>query len=368
LIEVLPTDNKKTFREFLYFPFKLYAKDPFWVPPLLREVKAQFSSKNPFFKHAEVFPFIARIDGQIAGRITAIYNSKHIEFHNEQTGFFGFFECIDNHEVAMRLIEMVKQWLKEKGIMILRGPVNFSTNDECGLLIDGYDSPPMIMMPYNLPYYPRLFQECGLVKAKDLFAYIIEVPETLPEKVIRIARIAHMHNISVRPINIRAFREEIKVFKEIYNSAWEKNWGFVPIADEEINYIAKRLKPIIIPELTFIAEHKGEPVGFMMLLPDFNYVLKRLNGRLLPFGIFKALWYSRKIKDLRLPLLGIREGFRRQGVDALLFVEGLKAIKKLGYKRIEFSWILEDNIPVQRFIEMYEGRLYKTYRIYETEI
>lgn len=368
MIQVLPASDKKTFKEFLNLPFKLYAKDPFWVSPLLRDVKEQFSTKNPFFKHAEVFPFIARIDSQTVGRITAIYNSAHIEFHGEQIGFFGFFECIDNPDVAKALIERVKQWLKEKGMRILRGPVNFSTNEECGLLIGGYDSSPMIMMPYNFSYYPRLLEQCGLIKAKDLFAYIIDVPETIPEKVIRIARIAQTHNISVRPLNLRVFKEEMKVFKEIYNSAWERNWGFVPMTDEEINCTAKKLKPIIIPELTFIVECNEAPVGFMMLLPDFNYALKRLNGRLLPFGIFKALWYSRKIKDLRLPLLGIREGFRRQGADALLFVEGLKAIKKLGYKRIEFSWVLEDNIPVQRFIEMYEGRLYKTYRIYETEI
>lgn len=369
MIHVLPADDKKTFKEFLHFPFKLYDKNPYWVPPLLKDIRTQFSHQNPFFRHGEVAPFIAKSDGNTAGRITAIYNSAHINFWGERAGFFGFFECIDNLEVASALIEKVKQWLREKGMMLLRGPMNFSTNEECGLLIEGYDSSPMIMMPYNFPYYQRLLEGCGLRKAKDLFAYIIDMPESLPEKILRVGEIAQRHDIKVRHIDIKSFRQEMDVFKALYNSAWQKNWGFVPITEEELGYIARRLKPIIIPELTLIAEYKGVPVGFMILLPDFNYVLKKVGGRLLPFGIFKALWYSKKIKDLRLMLLGIKEGFRRQGVDALLFIEGFKAVKRMGcYKWVEFSWVLEDNTPVQRLIELSDGKLYKTYRIYETGI
>ncbi|MBI4654442.1 MAG: N-acetyltransferase [Nitrospirae bacterium] len=400
MLEVLAVNNRSSFKEFLNLPFKLYDKNPFWVPPLLKDLKEQFSPQNPFLKHAEIAPFIAKIDGKTVGRITAIYNSAHIDFHNEahmprrdtkdnennppsppfskggmggfsgeKTGFFGFFECIDYPVVAKALLERVKQWLREKGITILRGPVNFSTNDECGLLIDGYNCSPMIMMPYNPSYYSMLLEQCGFAKAKDLYAYIIDVPKTiLPEKVFRVVRIAEKHNITVRHINIKSFRQEMEIFKSIYNSAWERNWGFVPMTDEEIDHEAKKLKPIIIPELTLIAECRGQPVGFMMMLPDFNYVLKKLNGRLFPFGILKALWYSRKIKDLRLLLLGIKEGFRKQGVDAFLLMEGLRALKNGGYERVEFSWVLEDNVPVQKLAGMFSGRLYKVYRIYETKI
>ncbi len=368
MIEILPADNKNSFKEFLYLPFKLYGNDPLWVPPLLKDIKAQFSQQNPFFRHAEVAPFIAKINGNTVGRITAIYNEAHINFHGEKAGFFGFLECVNDPAVIQALIEKVKEWLERRGMILLKGPMNFSINEECGLLIEGYDSSPMLMMPYNPPYYSALLEQCGFTKAKDLFAYIIDVPESLPEKVFRVAGIVEKQGVKVRPISLKSFKQEMTIFKSIYNSAWEKNWGFVPMTEEEIDHTAKELKPIIVPELTLIAEYKGEPVGFMMLLPDFNYVLKKLNGRLLPFGIFKALWHSKKIKNLRLLVLGIKEGFRRRGVDALLFTEGLKAVKKRGYVKVEFSWILEDNVPVQRLIEMAGGKLYKTYRIYETEI
>ncbi len=368
LIEILPADNKKTFKEFLHFPFTLYSKNPFWVPPLLKDVKEQFSPDNPFFKHAEVMPFVARMKADVVGRIAAIYNKEHIHFHGEKTGFFGFFECADREEIAQALIKEAIQWLRNKGMSALRGPVNFSTNEECGLLIEGFNSQPVLMMPYNFPYYQTLLEGCEFKKAKDLFAYTLDIPDKLPEKTYRIARILEKHNIKVRSINIKSFGSEMAVFKEIYNSAWEKNWGFVPMTDEEIEYTAKKLKPLVVPELALIAESNGEPVGFMMMLPDFNYVLKKLNGRLFPWGILKAIYYSRKIKNLRLLLLGVKEGYRKQGLDAFLLIEGLKAIHKKGFQKIEFSWILEDNYPIQRIIEMVHGRLYKKYRIYEKEI
>jgi hypothetical protein len=368
LIEILPADDHKIFKEFLNFPFKLYPKDSLWTPPLLKDVRAQFSPENPFFKHAEIAPFIARLDGKTVGRITAIRNDAHIDFSGEKAGFFGFFDCVDKADVAKALIEETKTWLKAKGLTSMKGPMNFSSNEEWGLLIEGFTSPPMLMMPYNFPYLKRLLEECGLVKAKDLYAYIIDVPDILPEKTFRVAQLAGEKGIRVRPMDLKSFREEMQVFKSVYNSAWEKNWGFIPMTEDEIEYAAKRLKPLIIPDLSMIAECNDEPVGVMLFLPDFNYVLKRLNGRLFPFGVFKALWHSRRIKDIRLLLLGIKSGFRRRGVDAILFIEGLKALKKNGFKRVEFSWILEDNYHVQRIIETFNGRLYKKYRIFETRI
>ncbi len=368
MIDVVPVNDKKTFREFLNFPFRLYSKESLWVPPLYQDIKDQFSPKNPFFEHAEVKSFIARIKRETAGRITAIYNEAHINYSGEKAGCFGFFDCINESSVAKALFDNAGQWLREKGMTKMRGPMSFSSNEEWGSLIDGFDQPPMVMMPYNSQYYNNLFEECGMVKAKDLYAYMIDIPDRLPEKTYRVAEITRKHGITVRPINLKVFDKEMAIFKSIYNSAWEKNWGFIPMTDEEIEHMAAKLKPIIVPELTFIAESNGEPVGFMMLLPDFNFVLKKMNGRLFPLGIFKALWYSRKIKNLRLLLLGVKEKYRRRGVDAFMFIEGLKAIKKLGYKKTEFSWILEDNLPVQRVIEMVNGQLYKKYRIYETKI
>ncbi len=368
MIQVLPAYDKKNFKEFLNLPFKLYANNPHWVPPLIKEIKEQFSQRNPFFRHAEVMPFIARLDGQTVGRIVAIHNDAHINFTGERAGFFGFFECVDNSSVCMALINRAKEWLRERDLYIMRGPMNFSSNEEWGLLIEGFDKPPMIMTPYNPLYYKSLLEGCEFKKAKDLFAYIIDIPDTLPEKVFRVAEVAESHGIEVRTINIKYFDKELSIFKRIYNSAWEKNWGFIPLTDNEIEYMAEKLKQIIIPEFALIAEYRGKPIGFMMLLPDFNYVLKRLNGRLLPFGIFKALWYSRKIKDVRLLLLGVKEDFRRRGVDALLFTKAFKYGKKKNYKRVEFSWILEDNYPVQNLIKMVNGRLYRRYRIYETRI
>ncbi|HCC68383.1 MAG TPA: N-acetyltransferase [Nitrospiraceae bacterium] len=366
MLEVLPVWDKRAFKEFLVFPFRLYKDNPFWVPPLLSEVRAQFSSENPFFKHTEILPFIAKIDRKTVGRIVAIHNKNYIDFHQESAGFFGFFECIEDLAVAKALLKEVSNWLKNKGLNIMLGPMNFSSNEEWGLLINGFDRSPMLMMPYNFPYYAGLIEGCGLKKAKDLYAYIMDIPDSLPEKALRVADIAERHRITVRPINTRAFQKEMAVFKQVYNSILEKNWGFIPMDKEEIDYMGSRLKSIIVAELALVAEHNGEPIGFMLILPDFNFVLKKLRGRLTPIGILKALWYSRKIKDLRLLILGVKEGYRKQGVDALLFREGLKAIKKKGgYRRIEFSWILEDNIPTQRIVEMFLGRLYKTYRIYE---
>jgi hypothetical protein len=222
LIEVIPADGNKTFKEFLHFPFKLYRRDSLWVPPLLTDIKKRFSPENPFFKHAEVAPFIAKNNGETVGRITAIYNEAHISFTGEKAGFFGFFDCIDNMKTANALFNRVIQWLKAKGMILLRGPMNFSSNDEWGLLIEGHDSPPMLMMPYNYPYFQTLLDNCGFTKAKDLYAYIIDVPETLPEKTFRVAAIAAKQNLKVRPIDLSSFDSEMKIFKGIYNSAWEK--------------------------------------------------------------------------------------------------------------------------------------------------
>lgn len=358
----------KRINDFIEFPFRLYSKDPFYSPPLRRELKKDFSEANPFFNHAKVRFFVVKNGGQAVGRIVSIINKRHIQFHNEKAGFFGFFECINNFEVARLLLDTVKRDLINNGMSVMRGPMNFSTNEECGFLIEGFEYPPLLMTPYNPPYYNDFMERYGMVKAKDLYAFIHDVREKLPEKILRVAAVAEKRGITVRPVKKDRFNEEMLIFKEVYNSAWERNWGFIPLTDEELYYLGSKLKEIVIPDLTLIAEEDGVPVGFMGLLPDFNLVLRRMKGRLTPVTILKALYYSKMIKDLRLLLLGIKRDYRHRGVDALLFREGFKAVRKGGYKRVEFSWILEDNIPVQRLVEMIGSRLYKRYRIYEQAI
>lgn len=368
MIEVVEAKTRSDLEAFIRLPFSLYSgKDPY-VPPLMREMRKHFSKENPFFHNARVRYFLAKKDGRTAGRIVSIVNQRHIEFHREKAGFFGFFESPNDDEIASSLLDTVSDILRKEGMDVMRGPMNFSTNEECGFLLEGFDSPPMLMMPYNPPYYNNLVEGWGMSKAKDLYAYILDMPEEPPKKILRVAGLAEKSGIRARQLDKGKFDSEMKTFQEVYNSAWERNWGFIPLNDEELVYMGKNLKPVIVPELTWIAEKDGRPVGFLGLLPDFNFVLKHMNGKMNPMSIIKALYYSKKIKDLRLLLLGIKAEFRNRGVDALLFREGFREVRKGGYLRVEFSWILEDNIPTQRLVEMIGGRLYKKYRIYEKKL
>ena len=356
--------------QFLDLTSSLYRNYPCYVPQLRKDLRDQFSPKNPFFRHAEARYYLAEHEGSVVGRIASIINHLHCTFHGEDAGFFGFFESVDDKDVALALLDAASADLKAKGMKLMRGPMNFSTNEECGFLLDGYDDFPMLMTPYTPPYYHALMEAGGLEKSKDLYAYIKDIPESLPEKMLRVAAIAERRGITVRPVDTSRFRDEMLVFREIYNDAWERNWGFIPLTEEEVAYLGERLKQIAVPELTIIAEDKGTPVGFLGMIPDFNVVLKKMNGKMNPLSIMKGLYYSRKITGLRLLLLGIRKAYRNRGVDALMLREGFHGIRMNGdkYKRVEFSWILEDNLPVQRLIEMIGGRLYKKYRIYEKAI
>lgn len=367
-IRIDKVEDEKDLKDFINLPYKIYERDPCWVPPLISDQKAIFSRKNPFFEHADVAFFIAKRDNIPAGRIAAIVNHKHIEFHNEKAGFFGFFETIPDPTVAQALLKSAKEWLKVKRMEIMRGPMNFSTNEECGFLVEGFDISPFLMMPYNPPYYLELVEGYGLKKAKDLFAYMVDVPEEMPSRIIRVADHARSQGITVRPLEMKRFDDEIEDFKRVYNSAWSRNWGFIPMTEKEIEWMAKRLKSLIVPDLALIAEVDGRPAGFFLALPDYNQVLKRLNGRLGLSGIINALWYSRKITDLRLLILGILKDYRKKGIDALFYLEAWEALKKKGFKRVEFSWVLEDNVLVQRAAEMIGAKLYKKYRIYEMNI
>jgi GNAT superfamily N-acetyltransferase len=365
-VSVTPVRTHCDLRQFLKLPWRLYRGNPLWTPPLLVEQKRLLNRrKHPFHQHADVEYFLARQGGDVVGRIAAIVNHQYVHFHQEATGFFGFFESVNDQRVAAALLNTAEQWVASYGMQRICGPMNFSTNEECGLLIDGFQYPPTIMMPYNLPYAQRLIESTHYVKAKDLLAYALDDP-TPPERLVRgVASLQQRYDITIRPINLKRFHDDVASILDVYNSAWERNWGFIPLTPAEIDNLARQLRWIGHPSFCLLAETKGEPVGFALALPDYNQALRRINGRLLPFGLLKLLWYRRQITTARVLTLGLKPGFRGMGVDAMLYLRLWQEAPKQGYSLVECSWILEDNWPMRRGLERIGARRYKTYRIYE---
>lgn len=369
-LQVRPVRGKKDLEAFLRLPWKIYRDDPLWVPPLRKALRPFFTGRHPFCLHASVVPLLAFKGGEPVGRVAAILDSRFVRYHGTKAGYFGFFESIDDLEVARALLEGVREVLRNQGMAEVIGPMNPSTNYECGMLVEGFETPPYIMMPHNPPYYPRMMEALGLRKAKDLYANLIIGDGTVPERVERIARRTYkkVEGLTVREVQKADFRQEVRRFMTIYHEAWAENWGFVPMSEEEVAFMAKELEPVILPKLGLFAEVGGEPVGFILALPNYNRVLKVLNGRITPWGLLKASWFKRKIEELRIPLLGVRPRYQRRGIEALLYVEVFRRGWRLGYRRAEMSWILEDNHLMQKAIEAMGGRRYKTYRIYRGEL
>ncbi|MBD3161041.1 MAG: N-acetyltransferase [Candidatus Eisenbacteria bacterium] len=365
-ISVDPVAGARDLHRFVVFPWAIYRDDPNWVPPLIGTTKQMLTpGKHPFHEHADVALFLARREGEIVGRIAAIVNHRHNEFHDEKTGFFGFFESVDDPLVAGALLDRASAWTAERGMDRIRGPASFSTNEECALLVDGFDTPPMILMPHNPPYYATLLERNGLAKAKDLLAYFWR-QEDYPEAMKRLAQsIARKQRATLRPLDMKQFQQEIARFTRVYNRAWERNWGFVPMTDAEIVHMAKELKPAVDPDLILFVEKGDETVGFAMGLPDMNRAVRHANGRLLPFGLLKILWHARRISAARVPVLGILEEHRGQGLDVLLYDRLIENGARHGIREGEFSWILEDKRAMRRPLERLGSRVYKTYRFYE---
>ncbi len=366
-------ENQQDLMEFIRFPWRVYRDDPYWVPPLISERKAFLDPhKNPFFEHAEVELFLAQKDGETVGTIAAIINDNHNDFHEEKAGFFGLFEVIEDYAVAEGLLVTARDWVKAKGLDVIRGPLNMSINDECGLLIDGFDSSPVVMMTYNPRYYLDFIERFGFVKAKDLYAYLISTDifnrevSKLPPKFLRVSEAARKRaGVRVRRVNMKDFDAEVEKAKAIYNSAWEKNWGAVPMTDAEFDHLAQGLKKFLDPDLLLVAEVDDRPVGVFVGLPDVNQPLLHVNGRLFPLGWIKYLWYRRKIDTFRAVIMGVIEEYREKGIDALMYVEAAKVAFRKGYRWCEMSWILEDNVMMNRILQRLGGEIYKTYRIYE---
>jgi GNAT superfamily N-acetyltransferase len=369
-ISVKKAVSRRDMRQFVRFPFSLYAGDPQFVPPLLSERKRFFSHANPLFEFTEVDYLLAHNNrGKLVGRITAHVNRRHNDYWHERTGFFGFLECVPDVEVARALLSSAEERLRQKGMTLIRGPFNFSTNEECGFLIKGFDTSPVIMMPHTKPYYPDFMSQLGYVKAKDLLAYSYSHKGYIPDYLQRFSeRVAERSNVTVRPVSLDRFEEDVAKAFSVYNQAWARNWGFVPMTEAEFTYMAHELRPVVDTSLAHVAEIDGEPVGFALGLPDYNPIFRKMNGRLFPFGIFRFLLGRRHISRLRVITMGVVPEHRKRGIDIFLiyrtFVDGLEK----GYRWAEFSWVLEDNEIFKRAMDRLGAEQYKTYRIYEKPI
>lgn len=359
---------------FIKFAWQIYRHDPAWVPPLILERKEFLNrARHPFYKHGDAELFLARRHGRIVGRIMASDDPNYNALHRRNAGCFGLFEAINDHEVAAALFDAAADWLRAKGRAELIGPIDYSTNYVCALLIEGFEHPPTLLTAHNPPYYAALIEGCGFSKAKDWYAWWFSQPLEAAARLRRIARRAlREQTFSVRPVDMRRLREESKRLRAIYNQAWEKNWGFVPFTESEFDHLARELKPLAVPEFTLIAEVDGEPAGFILGVPDINVALKHVNGRLttfgLPIGLMKLLYYKSRTKTARLVALGVIPKFRHLGIAEILVLRIIEeAMIKRGFTG-ELSLTLEDNHAINRFLEAIGADRYKTYRIYSRAI
>jgi GNAT superfamily N-acetyltransferase len=374
-LSVLPLDRllAPDRRRFIEVARAIYAADPRWVAPLDSELHGVLGPRNPFYQHAEGQLWWALRDGRPVGRIAAFVDRTHNQLHQERTGFFGFFESVNDPAVAEALLTTARRWLAERGMDRIRGPMNPSINDECGLLVEGFERPPVLMMRYNPPGYAALLEGTGLTRVKDLLAFIIsvaEAPETRLRKVRRHLEERHPE-LRLRMITRQSLPQDVPLIKRVYNEAWENNWGAVPLSEPEIDFLVERLAPLLVNGLVWMAECHGEPVGFLLALPDFNEALQPLRGRLLSWGLLRAVPYLagwRKPRIMRLVALGVRAEYRGRGLEAAMLAETLTACQREGFQECEASWVLEDNEAVQRVIRIFGGKRYKAYRLYERAV
>lgn len=365
---VTSKQEKKTFVE---FPYTHYKNDQYWVAPLLIEQKKLLDpDKNPFYKNAEIVLFNVSFNDKHAGRIAAIIDHRYNKFHNTKTGFFGFFECIDQQSTADLLLKVAEDWLREKGMNTVMGPSNPSMMDELGILVEGFDKYPTIMMPYHKNYYDKIIRSAGYKKEMDLLAYLVTQDSVDHDRANRAIDVVkkRLPGISIRKINLRKIKDEVKIIREIFNSAWSKNWGFIPLSSEEFNKLASDLKSIVDNDFAHIAEIDGEPVAFSIALPDYNQIFRNMNGRLFPTGLFKLLWYRKKIDKVRTALMGVIPEYQGRGIDVLLHREAINSGLKKGIYSSEVGWILESNIHMIRVAEKMGAAIDKRYRIYSKNL
>ena len=355
---------------FIRFPFRLHRLEPHWVPPLLMERHDFFDPrKNPVYEYAQVQPFAALRAGEVVGTIVAVRNGRYGQFHPEEghVGFFGCFDCVPEQAVADALFAAAGGWLKEAGLGVMRGPVNLTTNDVVGLLVDGFQDDPAIMMPYNPPSYAGHFEAAGFRKAKDLYAFSLTTAEYHGRLDRVSARLAERGGLAIRPVDLGRWKDELEFVRACYNEAWAGNWGFVPWTDRELDFIAKELKPLVDPRLAFMVEIKGVSAGFAISVPDANEAIKRARGHLFPFGLARLLWKLKveKCSRLRTIAMGVLPRYRRLGLDAFLVHHLIRNATEMGYRGAEMGWVLEDNLPMLSALEQIKARRTKTYRVYD---
>lgn len=380
LIAITECRTLKERRQFIEFPWEIYRHDPYWVPPLLSERLAFYDkAKNPFFEHSDAAMFIAQREGKIVGTIVAILNNRHNEFHHEKTGFFGGFECINDFTVAAALFDAAKDWVHKRGMNVLRGPVTLSMNDECGLLVDGFDSEPMVLMTYNPPYYADLIERYGFVKAMDLWAWWVSAErakQVIGEKLNRLSALVEKRGrFTVRTVDFKRLDEEVKALKAIYASesgAWRENWGHVPMTDRELEHVVNNLKQFADPDLIMIVESQGRPIGIGVCLPNVNRPLRKAYPHpKVPewWTLLKFLWYRRSmVNAVRVILVGVLKEHRASGIEAVIMLRLLQTGLAKGYIGGEMSWILETNDAINRIIAQTGASVYKKYRIYDLPI
>lgn len=368
-IKITPVETGYDLKSFVRLPWAIYRGDPAWVPPLVSDLKKHLDpARNPFFEHARARLFLARRDGQAVGRICAHVDDNHNSFHHEKCGFFGFFESVDDRDVAGALFDAARGWVRSQGMEALRGPFNFTTNDTAGLLIDAFDSPPVVEMTYNPPYYPKLVEGCGLAKAMDLYAYFFDVEKMDRRRIRMLAERIERKGIRFRHIDIRRFGEEVKTFKEVYNQAWADNWGFIPLTEQEIDHLARNFKSIIEPRFVIFAFEGNRPVGALWALPDYNVLIKKFGGRMGPWQIIQFLLGRRKIKHGRVMTAGVIKDCQHRGIEAGLISRVFENGLSMGYRTGELSWVLESNLPMIKLAEAVGARVYKTYRVYQAKV
>lgn len=371
-IREIKLSNKKDLKIFIDLPWSIYKNDPHWVPPLKMAVRDLLNEeKHPFYATATVKAWIAELDNVPVGRIMAINNKAYNDYQKTKLGFFGFYEAIDNKDVASLLLNTAEASLKKDGMTSMQGPMNPGTNYECGMLVDKFDDAPQIMMTYNPHYYPVQLENYGLKKAMDLLAYNVDAHFTMPKIIMDIAeRTEKKSKVTYRTLNLKKWNEELDLMFEIYNSAWEANWGFVPMTKDEFYHTAKDLKSIVNPELVHFALVDGVVAGFILTLPDLNQVFKEIpSGNLSPLAIYKILTAKKRMNRVRVITMGIKKEFRKIGLETLLYKHNHIAIKKNPLnKNIEMSWILENNLEMNKPLIRMSGEAYKRYRVYEKTI
>ena len=370
-ISIEKVNSRRTLAQFIDFPHELYAGDPNYVPELfMAQEELLNAKKSPFLKHSEADYFLARSeDGRIVGRIAAIQNNNYTQFTGDKAGFFGFFDVINNVEAAQLLLDTASNWLRQRGFKRVIGPVNFSTNETCGVLIENFQEPPFVLTTYNYPYYATLLEQHGFVKNVDLLSYDLDPNFLTPEMEDMAARLETRlarRGITIRTLNMKHFDRELEAFLPIYNASWDKNMGFVPMTEAELRQMGKDLKMAVDPDFVFFAEKDGITIGAGITIPNLNEIfIKIKRGRLFPTGIFRFLFGRKSIKSVRIIALGILPEYRRTGLDMCMYVRSYQAALRKGIQRGEASWILENNDLMNRALLQIGGKVFRKHRLYE---